>query len=73
MGEILSFDKLCSLRTRIPLSEFYKTDATGSVSDFVLEAVRKEKSKLVRNKYFKLSDSISNLSTVHEDIKQMKK
>ena len=72
MGEILSFDKLCSLRTQIPLSEFYKTDATGSVSDFVLEAVRKEKSKLVRNKYFKLSDSISNLSTVHEDIKQMK-
>lgn len=72
MGEILTMDKLLSLRTMIPLMEFYKTNNSGSVSDFVLEAVRKEKSKMIRNKFFKMSDTICTLNNVHENIKQMK-
>lgn len=74
MGEILSMDKLCSLRTKIPLSEFYKTDkVTGSIDDYVLEAVRKEKARLIKNRYFKLSSCFSNLKSIHENIKQTKK
>lgn len=73
MGEVLSMDKLCSLRTKIALSDFYKTDRnTGAVEDYILEAVRKEKARLSRNKYFKLASSSTNLKTIHENIKQTK-
>lgn len=75
MGETLAMDGLISLKTRIPLKEFYEADpVTGSVPDYILEAFNQEKERLLRDKAFRLVDSAStSLRDVHTYIKDMKK
>jgi len=75
MGETLSMDTLCSLRTQIPLKNYYEIDpATGNIPDYVIEAFKQEKAKLLRNKYFSLVDQASlSLSNIHLLIKEAKR
>lgn len=75
MGSNLSLDKLLSLKTQIPLNEFYAIDqGTGQLPDYVLEEFYKEKARLIKNQNFRMVDSASvSLSNVHSYIKDMKK
>lgn len=75
MGETLSLDKLISLRTGIPLQKFYEVDRlSDSVAEYVLEAFKAEKAKLLRNRNFRITDSASmSLPTLHTLIKDFKK
>ena len=75
MGEMLSLDKLISLRTKIPLQKFYEVDKlSDSVAEYVIEAFKVEKAKLLRNKNFRITDSASmSLPTLHTLVKDFKK
>ncbi len=75
MGMSLMMDKIISLRTQIHLNKFYEKDfETGSVSEFVFNAFKEEKEKLIKNKHFIIADvSTLSLKSLHTLIKDAKK
>jgi len=75
MGSSLSIDKLISLKTQIPLKDLYTIDQnTGRIPDYILEQFYIEKTKLEKNRNFRMVDSASvSLQDVHNYIKDMKK
>lgn len=75
MGRFSTMDRLIAIRTGISIDELMKVDKeTGTIPDYVYEAFKKEKSKLIRMKYFKLVDepniSIPKLKKIILDMKK---